>query len=196
MNIKLFFFLFSLVSFVYCINYPIHWTYSSVPYATINATTVDTVTFTFVSPHTVYLFPNFTAYTNCDFSNATALATSKTDSPYVIKTDTVGTFYYGCIYPYHCTNYNMKIQVNVVQAVTTSVPQVTTMAQLSTSHSITGSSRSTTGSSQLTGSNQLTTGSSQLTGSNQSTTGVAPASDASALYASLYAFFLALFLLF
>jgi hypothetical protein len=70
----------------------------------------STVTFGNLGLHNVNQFPNETAFTNCDFTDLTPLATSGT---YEFHADTLGDFYFGCSVGTHCANNNVKKHVIV-----------------------------------------------------------------------------------
>jgi len=64
------------------------------------------VTFDTNGVHNVNQFPNATAFTNCDFTGLTPLAT--TNDIYTFTADTLGDFYFGCSVGMHCTNNALK----------------------------------------------------------------------------------------
>ncbi|CAM6043581.1 unnamed protein product [Sphagnum compactum] len=69
--------------------------------------------------HNVYQLPNETAYANCDISSPITIKDSGNDS---FPLTSVGNFYYVCGIPFHCSNYGMKLSVQVVAASSGSPP--------------------------------------------------------------------------
>jgi hypothetical protein len=69
--------------------------------------------------HNVYQLPNETAYANCDLSSPIATKDSGNDS---FPLTSVGNFYYVCGVPTHCSNFGMKLSIQVVAASSGSPP--------------------------------------------------------------------------
>lgn len=96
-------------------NVDVNWVFGMVqPDLVVNVG--DTVTFNFVSGHTVDEFTSQANYDACDFTGSTTLATT---GPYVHTFTSAGTFHFGCTVGAHCAAGSMKVQVT---AITTSVP--------------------------------------------------------------------------
>lgn len=71
------------------------------------------VTFTFTGAINVALFPTLKDYTDCDVAKATLLSSK---SPFVWKTDVVGTYYFASTNAKDCKDDKVKTIVKVIQA--------------------------------------------------------------------------------
>ena len=75
------------------------------------------VVFKWSGYHNVYMFPNKADFDNCDFSEATDLA-SNLQNPFTFKTSILGVFYFSCPIGGHCKYGKQKLALNVTSMFT------------------------------------------------------------------------------